>query len=264
MEGTTHVIDVTTADFTKAVVDASLDTPVLVDFWATWCGPCRALGPVLEKLANEYAGGFVLAKVDTDREQALATQFQIRSIPTVMLFKGGKAVAGFPGALPEGQIRAFLTQHGVTPGGRTETWSADAATLVAELRAALDAEPSRTDLQLKLALSLAESGMDADARHALEALPASVYRDPAAVRARATLELRALVAARPDADAVRRGLEYVIAGEMSAGVDVLLEALRDDHSDGSPARTVLVTVLQTTDDEEFVRETRRRMARVLF
>jgi putative thioredoxin len=181
-----------------------------------------------------------------------------------MLFKGGKAVASFPGALPEGQIRAFLSQHGVMPGGRTETWSADPTTRVAELRAAIDTDTSRTDLQLKLALSLAESGMDADARHALEALPASVYRDPAAVRARATLELRALATARPDADAVRRGLEHVMAGERAAGVDLLLEALRDDHSEESPARTALVALLQMTDDEEFVRETRRRMARVLF
>jgi putative thioredoxin len=173
-------------------------------------------------------------------------------------------VASFPGALPEGQIRAFLSQHGVMPGGRTETWSADPATRVTEVRAAIDADPSRTDLQLKLALSLAESGMDADARHALEALPASVYRDPAAVRARATLDLRALAAARPDADVVRRGLEHVMAGEREAGVDLLLEALHEDHSEESPARTALVAVLQMADDEEFVRETRRRMARVLF
>jgi putative thioredoxin len=264
MTDSPFIQDITTASFLDAVVTRSQDVPVLVDFWATWCGPCRALGPVLERLAKEYAGGFVLAKVDTDREQALAMQFQIRSIPTVMLFKGGKAVASFPGALPEGQIRAFLSQHGVMPGGRTETWSADAATRVTELRAATDADPSRTDLQLKLALALAESGMDVDARHALEALPASVYRDPAAVRARATLELRALAATRPDADAVRRGLEQVMAGERATGVDLLLEALRDDHSEESPARAALVAVLQMTDDEEFVRETRRRMAKVLF
>ena len=264
MAGTTHVIDVTTTDFTNVVVDGSHETPVLVDFWATWCGPCRALGPVLEKLAREYDGGFVLAKVDTDREQALAMQFQIRSIPTVMLFKGGKAVAGFPGALSEGQIRSFLAQHGVVRGGKTETWSDDAATRVTELRAALAQDATRTDLQLRLAVALAEADSDAEARHALEALPSAVYGDPSAVRARARLELRALAASRPEGDPVRRGLERVAAGDVSAGVDLLLEALREDHSDGSPARTALVAVLQGSADEEFVRETRRRMARVLF
>jgi putative thioredoxin len=264
MTDSPFIQDITTASFLDAVVTRSHDVPVLVDFWATWCGPCRALGPVLEKLAREYAGGFVLAKVDTDREQALALQFQIRSIPTVMLFKGGKAVASFPGALPEGQIRAFLAQYVVTPGGRAESWSDDAATRVPELRAALDADASRTDLQLKLAVSLAEAGLDAEAQRALEALPASVYRDATAVRARAFLEVRALAATRPDHDVVRTGLEQVLRGEVVAGVDLLLDALREDHSEASPARLALVAVLQTSVDEEFVRDTRRRMARVLF
>jgi hypothetical protein len=119
-------------------------------------------------------------------------------------------------------------------------------------------------LQLKLAVSLAEAGLDAEARHALEALPASVYRDATAVRARAFLEVRALAATRPDHDVVRTGLEQVMRGEVVAGVDLLLDALREDHSEASPARLALVAVLQTSVDEEFVRDTRRRMARVLF
>ena len=86
----------------------SIDTPVLVDFWATWCGPCKTLGPVLEKLAADYHGAFRLAKVDVDQEQELGAAFQIRSVPTVMLVKGGQLVDGFPGALPEGQLREFL------------------------------------------------------------------------------------------------------------------------------------------------------------
>jgi len=264
VDGTTHVIDVTTAAFVTAVVEASHETPVLVDFWATWCGPCRALGPILEKLAKEFDGGFVLAKVDTDREQALATQFQIRSIPTVMLFKGGKVVAGFPGALPEGQIRTFLAQHGVVRGGLAEIWSDDATARALELRAALQADASRTDLQLRLAVTLAEAGDDADARRALEALPAGVYGDPTALRARAQLDLRALAAARPERDAVRTALEQIMRGDIAGGVDLLLDALRDDHSEASPARSALVAVLQMSSDEDFVRDTRRRMARVLF
>lgn len=264
MPDSPFIQDITTASFADAVVARSHETPVLVDFWATWCGPCRALGPVLEKLAVEYAGGFVLAKVDTDREQVLATQFQIRSIPTVMLFKAGKMAASFPGALPEGQIRTFLTQHGVLPGGHTESWSEDAATRVVELRATLATQAHRTDLQLKLAVVLAEVGPDDEARHALDALPGAVYGDPAAVRARAQLALRALSAALPESAPVRVGLEHVMQGDTPAGVDLLLDALRDDHGEDSPARAALVAVLQTLTDDEFVRDTRRRMARVLF
>lgn len=264
MPDSPFIQDITTASFMDAVVTRSHDVPVLVDFWATWCGPCRALGPILEKLAREYAGGFVLAKVDTDREQALATQFQIRSIPMVMLFKGGKAVGGFPGAVPEGKIRSFLAQQDVLPGGAVETWSTDVATLVSELRAAVSADPARTDLQLKLAVALSEAGFDDDARKALEALPSAVYRDPLAVRTRAQLEMRALAAAQPHGDAVRRGLELIVAGDASSGVDQLLEALRDDHSEESPARAALVVALQAIADDEFVRDARRRMARVLF
>lgn len=264
MADSPFIQDITTATFAAEVVDRSHAVPVLVDFWATWCGPCRALGPVLEKLAREYAGGFVLAKVDTDREQALAMQFQIRSIPTVMLFKGGKAVAGFPGALPEGQIRSFLTQHGVIAGGRTETWSDDPATRVVELRTALAADASRSDLQLALAMALAEAGLDEQARVALEALPAAVYSDPGAVRTRARLRLQGLLAARPADDAVRAGLEAVLRGDVAGGLDRLLDALREDKAEESPPRQALVEVLQTIADEGVVRETRRRMAAILF
>ena len=110
-----HVFDATTETFETEVLQKSLQTPVLVDFWATWCGPCKTLGPMLEKLAGEYHGAFELAKVDVDKEQQIAAAFQIRSVPTVFLVKGGQIVDGFPGAVPEGQLREFLSQHGVVP-----------------------------------------------------------------------------------------------------------------------------------------------------
>jgi putative thioredoxin len=104
------VFDVSEAEFEDKVLRRSLQVPVLVDFWADWCGPCKQLSPVLERLAAEGGGSWVLAKVDTDANQALAGQLQIQSIPSVFLALGGRLIPGFQGALPEAQLRAFLEQ----------------------------------------------------------------------------------------------------------------------------------------------------------
>ncbi len=105
------MIDVTIENFETEVIAASMQTPVLVDFWAPWCGPCKVIGPLLEKLEVAYAGRFKLVKIDSDQEQQLAGAFQIRSIPTCVLLKNGQPVDGFMGAMPEGKIREFLDKH---------------------------------------------------------------------------------------------------------------------------------------------------------
>jgi putative thioredoxin len=105
------MIDVTIENFESEVIAASMETPVLVDFWAPWCGPCKVIGPLLEKLETDYAGRFKLVKIDSDQEQQLAGAFGIRSIPTCILLKGGQPVDGFMGALPEGKIKEFLDKH---------------------------------------------------------------------------------------------------------------------------------------------------------
>ena len=105
------MINVTIENFDDEVVAASMQTPVLVDFWAPWCGPCKVIGPLLEKIETDYAGRFKLAKIDSDAQQELSQAFGIRSIPTCVLMFQGKPVDGFTGALPEGKIKEFLDKH---------------------------------------------------------------------------------------------------------------------------------------------------------
>ena len=105
------MMDVTVANFEEEVIAASMTTPVLIDFWAPWCGPCKSLGPILEKVEVAYQGRFKLVKIDSDQEQQLGAAFGIRSIPTCILLIGGKPVDGFQGALPEGKVKEFLDKH---------------------------------------------------------------------------------------------------------------------------------------------------------
>jgi putative thioredoxin len=165
------MIDVTVQNFESEVIAASMTQPVLVDFWATWCGPCKVIGPILEKLEAQYAGRFKLVKIDSDQEQQLAAAFGIRSIPTCVLLMNGQPVDGFMGALPEGQIKEFLDKH-VPPAGPQEDEDlaaddedvADSAARLEKLQHALATDPSNDDTRFEYVKSLLLAGRDDDAK----------------------------------------------------------------------------------------------------
>ena len=288
MDGTPHVFDATLASFEQDVILKSKQVPVLVDFWAAWCGPCKSLGPVLEKLAAEFAGGFLLAKVDVDKEQQLAGYFQIKSIPTVMLLKDGQIVDGFPGALPEGQLREFLQHHGIAPALAAEPAEdaeakparPDPHAEVVRLRAAVQAEPEREELKLDLALALLGTGAAAEAKQLLDALPANLSTDERAVRAHARLGFHALLADAPPREVLERaiaadpadlrarhllGVRLLVAGQEPEGLDQFLEMLRRDRAwEDQLAKRSLIDAFRIIEDPDLVGSYRRRMASLLF
>ncbi|MGN7725799.1 thioredoxin [Luteimonas sp. 22616] len=282
-----HVFDATTATFEAEVLQKSLQTPVLVDFWAEWCGPCKALGPILEKLAAEYHGAFELAKVDTEAEPQIAQAFQIRSIPTVFLVKDGQIVDGFQGALPEGQVREFLTHHGVAPAEAAAEEApleqpappADPHADVMRLRKEIEAEPDKAELKLDLALALLQTGAAAEAGQLLDALPANLSTDDRAIRARARLGfatllkdapppqvLEAAIAANPDDLKARHllGVHHIVAGDAEAGFEQFLEMLRRnrDFEDALPKKA-LIDAFRVVEDEDMVGRYRRKMSSLL-
>jgi len=288
-----HVFDATAERFETDVIQRSMQVPVLVDFWATWCGPCRTLGPLLEKLAGEYNGAFALAKVDVDGEQELAAAFQIRSVPTVVLVKDGQLADMFPGALPEGQLREFLAHHGIAPRQATSVLEGveslpqtaaqapppDPHAEVVRLRKAVESEPDNDALKLDLALALLATGGAREAGQLLDALPANLATDERAVKARARLgfaaqlenapppeTLRAAIASDPGDLRARHllGVHEIVGGDAEAGLEQFLEMLRRDRDfdDGLPRRA-LIDAFRILDDDGLVSRYRRRMSSLL-
>ncbi len=280
----THVFDVDQENFEVEVLQASLKTPILIDFWATWCGPCKTLGPLLEKLAAAFNGAFRLAKIDVDKNQQLAAMFGVRSIPTVILVKDGQIADGFAGALPEGQLREFLLRH-VQPAEDPAEEATFAPTETPEqaierLRHAIAAEPDRAELKLDLALALMQSGQADAAETELSALPANLATDARAVRLRSQLDLARALQGAPSLGELRQrvqadaadwaardllGVHLLLEGDAAAGLDQFLAILEKarDWNEGQ-AKKRLLAAFAALDDAELVGRYRRRMASLLF
>jgi putative thioredoxin len=283
-----HVFDATADRFQDDVLQRSLQVPVLVDFWAEWCGPCKTLGPILEKLADQYNGAFLLAKVDVDKEQQLAAAFQVRSIPTVFLVKDGQLVDGFPGAMPEGALREFLASHGIEPrepveapaAGEPEPPALDPHEALVQLRADVAAKPDDDALKLDLALALLATGATAEVENILDALPANLATDDRAERARAHLRLLAAAKDAPPADVLEAAIaadpadlrarhflavQRLLGGREADGFEHLIDMLaRDRQYEDGLARRTLIDAFRLVDDPDLVGRYRRRMSSLLF
>lgn len=271
------MIDITIENFESDLIATSMQVPVLLDIWAEWCGPCKALGPVLEKLEQEYAGRFVLAKVNADEQPEIAGQlsqmFGVRSIPFCVMFAGGQPVDGFVGALPPEQIRSFLDKHVPSEGAvesaeetaEAEHLLADGAEDSAEalLRDAVDKDPSNDEARFDLIKLLLAEGRVDEAKEAFlpiggratgpvpEPRVLAFSRFIAAAQAarggRSPSELDAAIAANKRDFAARFELAQIFwaAGQPTQAMDELLEIImRDKAWNDELARKTYVAILE--------------------
>jgi putative thioredoxin len=277
------VIDVGVENFQREVVDRSRKVPVLIDFWATWCGPCKTLTPVLEKVARELGGKLVLAKIDVDKNPEIADLFQIQSVPTVMLLVDARPVDGFMGALPEPQVRKFLERHlgAVAPDPleqaaklEQEGRRGEAAEL---LRAHLQQKPDDAKARVMQARLLVAEGRVEEARKVFAKVAGDELESAEAKAVRAQLdsagkagelaELERAVAQRPDDLAARiaLGKGLVAAGRHEQGLEELMNAAKSDvHFDGDAPRKALIEVFNLLGQSDpLVLEFQRRLSMLL-
>ena len=281
-----HSFETGTEAFERDVLQASEKVPVLVDFWAPWCAPCRVLKPVLEKLAAEYQGRFLLAKVNSDEHPQLSAQFGVRGIPNVKAFVDGKLVDEFTGALPESAVRAFIDRLIPTPGeklrrtARALVNQGDFDEAERHLRSALELEPDNRAVRLDLVELLLAKNSHAEAEQLFAPIPER-ERDERADRLYAVIalwkksqklpsigELEARLAANPADLQARLALgERLFADRrFEPALAALLEVVRKDHGALRPsARKLMVDVFTLAEgQEELVSKYRKLLASALY
>jgi putative thioredoxin len=264
MADSSHVYTATAQTFRDLVVEGSRSVPVLVDFWADWCQPCRMLMPMLAKLAEEYGGKFIVAKVNTEEEQELAAHFGVRSLPTVKLFRNGQPVDEFMGALPESQIRAFLDRHipresdALVARAYERAQQGDLDGALGLVRQARESDPGNARALFALAQLQAAAG-DLDAAEAsVSELPSEERDKPEVSAFRAQLLFERIARDAPPAEVLEASLEAdpadgdaqyrlaarrVLAGDHEAALELLLAlTLRDRAFGDDAARKAMLEV----------------------
>lgn len=281
-------IDVSAKDFNETVIEGSRRVPVIVDFWAPWCAPCRALAPVLEKLATEHQGKFTLVKINSDENQPLAAQWGVRGIPNVKAFVGGKLVDEFSGALPEPMVREFLKRVIPSPAEELRLQaeaiyreSRDGVKALNLLTQALEVDPRHEPALIDSAAVLADLGRHEEAKPFLDRLAPVTQMDERVAALRARLDFADAAAHGLDAQALERRLGqapddlearlqlanlYAAQQDYARALDHLLEIVRRDRAfrDDVGRRTMLQIFGVLGNQDERVSEYRRRLASAMY
>ena len=281
-----YIHSVSAQDFQSVVIDNSFNQPVLVDFWADWCEPCKAIAPILERLVNEYAGKFTLAKVDTEQEKELAAHFQIKSLPTMKLIMNGQIVAERSGALPEGELRAFIKPFITSESDKImeaamaaheEGRFEDALELMNQ---ALEKDPSNADLKITIARIIFDEGDKEGALALLDNLSDDDKNKQGAVKLRAEINLADQLEDLPALDQIEQRLSedpndceallqkshYLSAnGENDEAMECLLNIIRIDrqYDDDAGRRGLLALFDMLGGEHPSVQRYRRKMFTLL-
>ncbi|HEY3965031.1 MAG TPA: thioredoxin [Planctomycetaceae bacterium] len=280
------IIDGTEQNFDQDVLQRSQELPVIVDFWATWCAPCQELGPILERLAVENAGQFLLVKVDIDRQPRVAQAFGVQSIPHVFALRNGQLVDQFQGALPEDQVRQWLAQFQPSPAElllqeAKQLEQENTAEAEAKFREALELAPQDDRIRIELARMLLKQHRNADVREIIDRLEARGFLEPEAANIKAELDLRAAaaeaggvgecrtaLASNPNDPKLQLNLAEALgaAQQFQEALDLCLGVVQATTGDlRNEARTTMINLFQLLGPEaDLTKVYRRKLATALY